>query len=418
MRVSQVVMLLLVAGCAARDGERRSLRSATPTDSSRSSAEASLGADAPPQAVTSSVIGGDASAQQDVLEYLGRHLYQGWNPDSLEDDGSDESCRLDADLQQGVELDAAHGIVRARLLTLTQPDPTPRIEARFEALRVVSIEGDTAGGRRSSARDMVVVGEAVDTIALHFYKRGDGRWITCGPPKLQAKSGRLVPIALTGPPDDTLNVRGVPSRRVIPRKLGWSRVRALADSLGGPSTASTLQKRVWAGAYVAPADIDELPEPVKNNLTQMQCLIPLAFSADDRAPLVGRGALYARGRQDDWAVACSRTSGGVRTSTLYVFGAARGYGADSVYALGRDIVRDDRRSAGKVVSAHEMLFNIDAARDNGTFGATVTADDRKSLELTESEARQPLHDGLTVNLEAYFRLYWTGARWVSIYLPD
>lgn len=419
MRVRSALMLLFITACVPT-GERRALRASSQPDSSgRSSAEATLGADAPPPAVSSSVVGGDADAQRDVLEYLGRHLYQSWRPDSAEDSGSDEVCRLDVDLQDGIELNAAHGIARARLLSLTRVDSSPSMTAEVEALRVVSIEGDTAGGKLSSSRDMVVVGQVADTITIDFYRRADGRWIACGPPIKQTAPGSFDdPIALTGPPVDTLNVRGVPSRHMIPAKTSWSRVRALADSLGGPSSATTIQKRVWAGAYVEPEDVAELPEAVKNRLTEMRCLVPLAFSGSDRAPLVGRGALYARGRPDDWAVACSRTSSAVRTSTLYVFGAARGYAADSVYDLGKDVVKDIRRGSGTVVSAHEVLFNVDRGYGPTTFGESMMEDERKSLDLTESEARQLLHDGLMLNLEGYARAYWTGARWVVFYLQD
>ncbi len=79
---------------------------------------------------------------------------------------------------------------------------------------------------------MVIAQPVVDTLWLAFHRASDD-WIHCGFVwRLQDEV--MSPIALTGPPADTLAPRGMPISRWLPSRTSWSRVRAMADSLARP----------------------------------------------------------------------------------------------------------------------------------------------------------------------------------------
>src|SRR6185437_15140787 len=162
--------------------------------------------------------------------YLARHRYQRWAP--LPDDSMLPACAgLDNGGDEGVELNALWGIARGRVLRVqhSATDSTD-VNVSAEVLRVLSVEGDPATSDGNYAKaDMVVAEPIVDTLWMSLHHAATG-WVPCGF-VWYLEDEVTSPIALTGPPTDTVTPRGLPLSRWIPGMIGWARLRAMADSI-------------------------------------------------------------------------------------------------------------------------------------------------------------------------------------------
>jgi len=166
--------------------------------------------------------------------YLDRHRYASWTPAATDDSVPAACGGHDNGASEGVEINALWGIARYRVLA-AEPDErdSTNVNISAEVVRVLSVEGDpsTSDGNYAKA-DMVIAQPVVDTLWLAFHRASDD-WIHCGFVwRLQDEV--MSPIALTGPPADTLAPRGMRISRWLPSRTPWSRVRAMADSLARP----------------------------------------------------------------------------------------------------------------------------------------------------------------------------------------
>jgi hypothetical protein len=166
--------------------------------------------------------------------YLSRHRYAAWTPTAIDDSAAVACDGHDNGASDGVELNALWGIAQYRVLA-AEPDEHDSTNANVsaEVVRVLSVEGDPATSDGNYAKaDMVIVRPVVDTLWLAFHRTPAG-WTRCGFVwRLQDEV--MSPIALSGPPADTVSPRGMPVSRWLPSHVPWSRVRAIADSLQQP----------------------------------------------------------------------------------------------------------------------------------------------------------------------------------------
>lgn len=173
-----------------------------------------------------------AALREDIVNFLSRHRYQHFAPDSSDDWRRQASCR-DSSESREVSPSVSWGYARAKLLRLRLLDSTSAI-AGAEVVRVLSIEGDLTAKPMfgpDGAADMVTVAPVFDTLELQLRRRPDRRWAPCAPVRRPWYRGAIEAIALIGPVADTLRPRGRPIVRMMPTGATWSKVRALADSV-------------------------------------------------------------------------------------------------------------------------------------------------------------------------------------------
>ncbi len=173
-----------------------------------------------------------ATLHEDIVNFLSRHRYQHFAPDSSDGWRRHASCPDSSETSE-VSPSASWGYARAKLFRLRVLDSTSAI-AGAEVVRVLSIEGDSTAKPmfgRDGATDMMTVAPVFDTLELRLRRRPDRRWVLCAPVQAQWYGGNTEPIALIGPVADTLRPRGRPIVRTMPTGATWSRVRALADSI-------------------------------------------------------------------------------------------------------------------------------------------------------------------------------------------
>jgi hypothetical protein len=166
--------------------------------------------------------------------YLDRHRYAAWAPAAGDDSAMPDCAGHDNGASDGVEINALWGIARYTVIA-AQPDEqdSTNVNVGAEVVRMLSVEGDptTSDGNYAKA-DMVVAEPVVDTLWLAFHRTSDD-WVHCGF-VWHLQDEVMSPIALTGPPADTILPRGLPIARWVPSRMSWSRVRAMADSLARP----------------------------------------------------------------------------------------------------------------------------------------------------------------------------------------
>lgn len=163
--------------------------------------------------------------------YLDRHRYTTWTPAANDDSALAACTGHDSGAAEGVEINALWGIARYRVLA-AEPDArdSTNVNVSAEVVRVLSVEGDPATSDGNYAKaDMVIAQPVIDTLWLALHRTSDG-WIHCGF-VWYLQDEVMSPIALTGPPADTLTPRGLPISRWVPSRVPWSRVRVMADSL-------------------------------------------------------------------------------------------------------------------------------------------------------------------------------------------
>jgi hypothetical protein len=205
------------------------------TDTGRASA---AGQQTEPPAAANSAAHDDAAADStpkaSASAYLDRHRYAAWRPAAIDDSTAAACAGHDNGASDGVEINALWGIARHRLLA-AGPDErdSTNVNVSAEVVRVLSVEGDSATSDGNYAKaDLVIVRPVIDTVWLAFHRTSD-RWVQCGF-VWRVEDEVMSPIALTGPPADTLTPRGMPISHWVPSRVSWSRVRALADSLSKP----------------------------------------------------------------------------------------------------------------------------------------------------------------------------------------
>ena len=159
-----------------------------------------------------------------------------------------------------------------------------------------------------------------------------------------------------------------------------------------------------ANAYVDPAAVTELPSSVRTQLLSRGCLIPRS-TENNRAATVVRGALYKTGPGTDWAVYCSRPTKGGRRSTLFVFGASRGYAADSTGFVMRDRVDTPSpgRSPDTKTARLATSLTLTGKDDLNLLFEAPRASSRPVLQMDERGV--PRHEGLLDQLDKMVLIY-------------
>jgi len=176
-----------------------------------------------PAAVDSAPIGA-------ATAYLAARHYQSWGAVARNDSVLPACADHADDASEGVELNELWGIARARVLRVqSSPSDSTDVNVSAVVLRVLSVEGDPATSDGNYAKaDLVIAQPIADTLWMSLHRTASG-WVPCGYLWFLRDDVRS-PIALTGPPADTSSPRGLPVSRWVPSRLGWTRVRAIADS--------------------------------------------------------------------------------------------------------------------------------------------------------------------------------------------
>jgi hypothetical protein len=169
--------------------------------------------------------------------------------------------------------------------------------------------------------------------------------------------------------------------------------------------------------YMAPAMLPNLPSAVRRELEQRGCLVPLYREGAPETVLAVRGAFYAAGLRNDWAIACSREGAAGRRTTILAFAESRGFQADSVAfgsrdSFGESMPREDDEEPPK---PRYFSFEISLGEmPNGTLDDELKSETAFTDRFTPWERRQPLHDGISFEAGASMSYYWTGKRWVTL----
>lgn len=223
---SGAIAALLVA-CSSADHAR--------TDSARSQGATNVAQQAAaPTPMDSGGAGAPAGLDSAPIStaraYLFERNYQNWGAVARGDSVLPACADRDDEAFEGVELNALWGIARARVLRVRySPSDSTDVNVSAVVLRVLSVEGDPATSDGNYAKaDLVIAQPILDTLWMSLHRTATG-WVPCGYLWFLRDDVRS-PIALTGPPADTSSPRGLPVSRWVPSRLGWTRVRAIADS--------------------------------------------------------------------------------------------------------------------------------------------------------------------------------------------
>lgn len=157
--------------------------------------------------------------------------------------------------------------------------------------------------------------------------------------------------------------------------------------------------------YARPSDLAVLTEVVRAELTRRECSVPYAGTE----LTILRGAFYAVGPKNDWAVRCSRMRGDERESVLYVFGAGRAQ-VDSIEAKVFDTpaYRGGEQWPHGVAMLYSGFHVVDGARVQQYVRASdALPEERRRGAVTDAIMRGDIDGAGEIH-------YWDGRRFVVI----